>query len=187
MRIQLTRNIALLSIIATSVISAAALSDSLQRGKNYYFAGEFKKAISQFESTAKANPTGAEPYLWLGKSYGVQADIKGPIFGGRARLKARMYLARAVQLAPECMECRRELFDFLLNSDASWSALREAKDLLAGMPESDPDFRWMQSLLREAHAEHASPEYLTAALFSLPPEALARLAVNSARTLREQR
>jgi tetratricopeptide (TPR) repeat protein len=181
MRIQLLRNTTLLLMVATSAISAAALNDSLQRGKNYYFAGEFKKAISQFESTAKANPSGAEPYLWLGKSYAVQADIKGPMFGGRARLKARLYLAKAVQLAPECSECRRELFDFLVSSDASWSALREAKALLDGMPESDPDFPWMQMSLMEARAEHASPEYLTAALFSVPPEVLARLAVRDPR------
>jgi tetratricopeptide (TPR) repeat protein len=187
MRIQLARDIALFLMLATSAVSAAALSDSFQRGKNYYFAGEFEKAISQFESTAKTNPGGAEPYLWLGKSYAVQADIKGPILGGRARLKARIYLAKAVQLAPDSIECRRELFDFLVNSDASFSALQEAKSLLDRMPESDPEFPWMQLSLMEARAEHASPEYLTSALFTWPPQALARIAVKRAESVHERR
>lgn len=87
-----------------------------------------------------------------------------------------MYLVKAAQLAPESGECRRELFDFLVDSDDSRSALREAKALLEKIPESDPDYPWMQSLLAQARKQSSSPEYLTTVLFSFPSKAFARLA-----------
>jgi tetratricopeptide (TPR) repeat protein len=187
MSLQFARNAALLLMIVTSTVSAAALSDGLQKGKSYYFAGEFKKAISQFELTIETNPNDPEPYLWLGKSYALLADTKAPILGTRARLKARRYLAKAAQLAPDCVECRRELFDFLVESDSSRSELREAKALIEEMPESDLDYPWMRSSLAQARKQRSSPEYLTAQFFAAPSQAFAQLAVRPAPVLRVQR
>jgi tetratricopeptide (TPR) repeat protein len=155
MSLQFARNAALLLMIVTSTVSAAVLSDGLQKGKNYYFAGELKKGISQFELTIEKNPNDPEPYLWLGKSYGLLADTKAPIFSTRARLKARRYLAKAVQLAPDCVECRRELFDFLehpgigsrLPLDAILTRASPQTELLSGISDSSalcravPSFR----------------------------------------------
>jgi tetratricopeptide (TPR) repeat protein len=186
MNLQFARNAALLLMIAAYTISAAALSDGLQKGKNYYFAADFKKAISQFEFTIRKNPNDPEPYLWLGKSYALLADTKPPGFGAHARRKARMYLVKAVQLAPQCVECRRELFDLLIESDTSVSALREAKTLLENVPESDVDYPSMRSLLAQRHKQRSSPEYLTTVFFSFPSQALAQLAVRPSPVLREQ-
>ena len=187
MSLQFARTAALLLMIVTSTVSAAALSNGLQKGKNYYFAGEFKKAISQFELTIEKNPNDPQPYLWLGKSYALLADTKAPIFSTRARLKARRYLAKAVQLAPDCVECRRELFDFLVDSDNSRSELREAKALIENTPESDLDYPWMRSSLAQARKQRSSPEYLTAQFFAAPSQAFAQLSLRPAPVLRVQR
>jgi tetratricopeptide (TPR) repeat protein len=187
MSLQFARNAALLLLTVTSTVSAAALSDGLQKGKNYYFAGEFKKAISQFELTIEKDPNDAEPYLWLGKSYALLADTRAPIFSTRARLKARRYLAKAVQLAPDCVECRRELFDFLVDFDNSRSELRQAKALVEKTPESDLDYPWMQSSLAQARKQRSSPEYVTAQFFAAPSQAFAQLSLHPAPVLRVQR
>jgi len=187
MSLQFARKAALLLMIVASTVSAAALSDGLQKGKTYYFAGEFKKAISQFELTIEANPNDAEPYLWLGKSYALLADTKAPILATRARLKARRYLAKAAQLAPDCAECRRELFDFLVDSDSSRSELRQAKALLKKTPESDLDYPWMQSSLAQARRQRSGPEHLTTQFFAAPSEAVAQLSLRPAAVLRVQR
>lgn len=180
MNLRFVRNASLVLIILGSAASAAVLSDGLQNGENYYFAGEFKKAISQFELAMNANPDDPQPYLWLGKSYVELADLKTPPFGARARVKARMYLAKSVELAPGCDECRRELFDLLITSDGSRTALREASLLVEKMPASDPEYGSMQSRLAEAWKQSSSAEYLTTAIFSFPSQTVARIAVRPA-------
>jgi tetratricopeptide (TPR) repeat protein len=187
MSLQFARNAALVLMIVASAASAAALSDGLQKGKNYYFAGEFKKAIAQFELAAEKDPNDGEPYLWLGKSYALLADTKAPILSTRTRLKARRYLAKAVQLAPDCVECRRELFDFLVDSDNSRSELRQAKALIENTPESDLDYPWMRSSLAQARKQHFSPEYLTGQFFAGPSRAFAQLSLHPAPVLRVER
>ncbi len=175
MNLRLIRYTGLLLLTLTSSLSAAALNDPLQKGKDYYFSGEFKHAISQFELMMRAKPDDPEPYLWLGRSYVLLADLKPPVLATRARLKARMYLAKAVTLGPECAECRSELLDLLLTSDNPRLELRDAKLLLANMPESDPERASMQSLLEDARKQRSSPESLIIAVVGFPSQTLAGL------------
>lgn len=128
------RPLALLSVILTSRLSAAVLNDGLQKGKEYYFAGDIQKAIVQFQRTIQAHPNDPEPHCWLGKSYAVLSDLNAPILGARARRRARQHLAKAVQLAPDSAEYRHELFHFLVGSDDAWSAGRAAEALLGRRP-----------------------------------------------------
>ena len=165
--------VALLSVILTSRLSAAALSDGLQKGKDYYFEGEFQKAIVQFQRTIQAHPNDPEPHCWLGKSYAVLSDLNAPILGARARRRARQHLAKAVQLAPDSPEYRRELFHFLVGSDDAWSAGRDAETLLGRMPTAeaeDPGLRWQ---LQQKQKERFSPEAVTGKLLVWAPETLA--------------
>src|SRR5262249_391129 len=104
----------------------------------------------------------------------------------RARLKARMYLVRAVTLAPECAECRRELFDLLLSSDGSSSALRQAELLLGNMPESDPECASMRSVFAEARKQRFSPESLTMAILGSPSRTVTGLCLRPVPTLTRQ-
>jgi Flp pilus assembly protein TadD len=174
MRLPFLRQITLLGVILTSRLSAAALSEGLQTGKNYYFEGEFKKAIVQFQRTIQAHPNDPEPHLWLGKSYAVLADLNAPILGARARTQARRHLAKAVQLAPDSTEYRRELFQFLVGSDDAWSAGRDAQALLDQMPASEAEDPALQFRLQQKRQERSSPEAITGKLLVWAPETVAR-------------
>jgi tetratricopeptide (TPR) repeat protein len=180
MNLRFARNVSLLFMILAPALSAAALTDTMQKGKEYYFAGEFKKAISQFELTRRIHPADPEPYLWLGKAYTMEADVKPAAFATRTRLKARMYLTEAVELAPDCDECRRELFDLLITSDGSPSALKHATLILRKMSESDPEYGSMQFLLARAREQVYSRESVIAAMFSAPSQTVAGLTVHPA-------
>ena len=175
MNVRFIRAASLLFMTLTSLVSAAALSDPVQKGKDYYFVADPKRAISQFELAMRMNPDNPEPYLWLGRSYELLADLKPPVLAMRARLKARMYLTKAMTLAPECAECRRELFDLLLSSDDLPAALRQATVLVKNTPERDPELPPMQSLLVDAQTQRTSPEHLTMAILGFPWRTVAHL------------
>jgi Flp pilus assembly protein TadD len=173
MRLPSLRQIALLGVIVPSLISAATLSEGLQTGKNYYFEGEFQKAIAHFQRTIQAHPNDPETHCWLGKSYAVLADLNAPVLGARARRRARQHLTKAVQLAPDSTEYRRELFQFLVGSDDAWSAGRDAEALLGRMPAAeaeDPGLRWQ---LQQKQQARFSPEAVTGKLLVWAPETLA--------------
>ena len=147
----------------------AELRNQFEIGRNYYESGEFKQAIFHFQSAIKSSPDDARSYFWLGKSYETLALIDGPILGGNGSSKARKALERAVQLAPENREYRDELFDFLINAEYSRNALSEAEHILQTVSESDPDYRFMQFQLQEAHDWHAAPEHRAGAALILKP------------------
>jgi tetratricopeptide (TPR) repeat protein len=161
--------------LLSSGLSAAVLNGGLEKGKDYYFGGDFKQAIAQFEFALKADPGNAEVYLWLGKAYAESADLRPPVLSSRARLKAKRYFAKAVQLAPESGESRRELLNLLIGMDYSPSALREAKWLVESTPKSDPEYLSMKSSLDAAENARSYPEFVGGMVLSAPFEALARV------------
>lgn len=173
MSLRFLRGLVLLPAIFGSFISAADLSDGIEKGENYYVSGDFKRAISEFEGARIADPGNAETYLWLGRSYTRMADLKPPILSARARMKARRYFAKAIELAPDSAEYRSEVLRQLLTADDSPSALREAKLLVGNIPRSDPDYEWMKNSLAKAEKQHSSPEYVTTEILSAPFDALA--------------
>jgi protein involved in temperature-dependent protein secretion len=80
---------------------------------------------------------------WLGKSYEMFADIRSPLLGLRASVKARLYLAKALQLARDNKDYRHELFQLLIVSDHSPGALPQAENILQMTPQTDPDYPFM--------------------------------------------
>jgi hypothetical protein len=93
-----------------------------------------------------------------------------------ARTQARQHLTKAVQLAPDSTEYRRELFYFLIGSDDAWSALQDAEALLGRMPAAEREDPELRSRLQEKRRERASPEAMTGKLLVWAPETLARWA-----------
>lgn len=87
---------------------ADAQSSAFAAGRAYYQSGEFKKAASRFRLALKDNPSDAESYYWAGMSYEMLGDIATP-FSRCYYSKARTYLTRAVDLAPNRAEYRQEL------------------------------------------------------------------------------
>jgi tetratricopeptide (TPR) repeat protein len=145
-------------------------------GRREYAAGEFKKSASHFQRALKADPNDADSYFWLGKSYEMLADIGGPLLGSRASFKARLCLSKALQLAPDNKDYRRELFQLLIVSDHSPDALRQAEGIIQMTPESDPDYPFMLLRLHQEYQARSSPEGRIGCAFSVLPQQLARIA-----------
>lgn len=151
-------------------------------GRRSYAAGDFKKAISHFKKALTAEPNDAASHFWLGKSYEMFADIAGPLLGGRASSKARLYLAKAVQLAPANQQYRREFFEFLVTSDHSPGALRQAESIIRMTPRSEPDYPFMSLQLKEERNARSAAESRIQAAFALMQKEVVRTTLPSAPT-----
>src|SRR5256885_11478212 len=99
----------ILILLAAFSCPAATHRTGFAAGRAYYTTGEFKKALTQFQLAIEANPNDAESHYWMGMSYQALADISAP-FGGKYNSKARVYLTKAMELAPTRPDYRRELF-----------------------------------------------------------------------------
>jgi tetratricopeptide (TPR) repeat protein len=174
----------LLLIFACGASSAESWRDR-HAGHRDYAAAEFKKAASHFQQAIKADPNDADSWFWLGKSYEMLADIGGPLLAARTSLKARLYLAKALQLAPKNGDYRRELFQFLIVSDHSPGALHLAKSIIQMTPESNPDYRFMQLEWQKECRVRSSAEYRVEGAFGFLPQELARMSQTSVAKVRE--
>jgi len=163
-----------LSIFALSGQGAESINEVLA-GRHSYNAGDYKRAAAHFEKAVKADPNDAGAYFWRGKSYALIGDLSGPLLGNRVLSKARVSFARAVDLAPENRDYRREFFNFLLWTDESRTSLDRAERVLRSVPESDPDYRSMQWELQQQHQERKSAENRVAGLFLSVPKAVVQV------------
>lgn len=169
-------NLSVLILLAVLGGEAAGQESEFATGRAYYRDGEFKKAAAHFQLSLKVNPNHAESYYWMGMSYRVLANIAFP-FDSRYNSKARIYLTKAMELAPGRLEYRRELFDFLVNSaGSSRAAARQAADLLRAVPEPDPDYNYMRGRFELERRANASPNARLGRLFLAIPRATYRLA-----------
>ena len=151
-------------------MQAAEPNRKFATGREYYSAAQFGKAASLFQVSCN-HDSDAEACYWTGLSYERMADISMP-FGCRTSAKARRYLQRAANLAPDVAMYRGALFDFLLeDGDCSRTALREAAGMLSEMLEGDPQFDLMRTRLEQAAHWSGSPEQHLATLFLVIPRA----------------
>ena len=145
-------------------------------GRAYYTDGEFKKAAAHFQLALNLNPNDAESNYWMGMSYQVLADVASP-FGHKYNSKARVYLTKAMELAPSRPDYRKELFYFLLDSaGSSRAALRQAAGILRAVPEPDPDYNYMHQRFDRERKVNASPEARLGRVFLVVPRAAYRIA-----------
>lgn len=168
------------AILLTSLLTAAlgiaapGQQSEFAIGRACYMEGEFKKAAAHFQMALRTSSHDAEAYYWIGMSYQMLADIAAP-FGGRHSAVARVNLTKAVELAPNRLDYRRELFDFLVDSGSSRSAWRQAGDILRAVPESDPDYAGMRRRFEQARRDSSAPEARLGRLFLAAPRALYRI------------
>jgi len=108
-------NLIVLILLAGFGREAAGQQSEFAIGRAWYTEGEFKKAATHFQLALRADAKDAESCYWMGMSYQMLADIASPL-GHRYRTKARIYLMKAVELAPMRADYRRELFNFLADS-----------------------------------------------------------------------
>lgn len=144
-------------------------------GRREYSAGEFKKAAAHFARALKVDPGDADSYFWLGKSYEMLADIGGPVLGARASVRARFSLSKALELAPENEDYRRELFQLLIVSDHSPGALRQAESIIQMTPERHPDYPFMLARLHQEYTARSSPEDRLRCAVSVVPQQFGRI------------
>jgi len=162
-------------LLFTSLGSAAVGQQSeFAIGRTYYSDGQFKKAAAHFQQAFASNPKDAAACHWAGMSYQMLADIAVP-FDRTYNSKARVYLTKALELAPARADYRNEIFNFLV--DSAGSSLRQAASILRGMSESDPDYTRMQRRLEEASRAHSSADARLGRLFLAMPRMASRIAL----------
>jgi tetratricopeptide (TPR) repeat protein len=147
----------MLMLVSAAGSPAADLRSELAAGQDYYRQGDFKRAVSHFRRALRVDGYDAELNYWMGRAYQGRGDVATP-FGGGYHSKALVYLRRAVALAPDRREFRRELFDFLIYSaEVSPVRLRLAADLVSQTSESDPEYPLMRRRLELAASMASSP------------------------------
>lgn len=85
-------------------------------GKNYFMAGDLKRATDHFQKAATLDPKHSDYALWLGRAWGRRAETASPFTAPFAASKARQYFELAVQLDPHNGEATGDLFDYYLNA-----------------------------------------------------------------------
>ena len=147
----------MLMLVSAAGSPAADLRSDLAAGQDCYRQGDFKRAVSHFRHALRVDGYDAELNYWMGRAYQGRGDVATP-FGGGYNSKALVYLRRAVALAPDRGEYRRELFDFLVYSaEGSPARLRLAADLVSRTSESDPEYPLMRRRLELAVSAASSP------------------------------
>jgi hypothetical protein len=170
----------LLLAFGAAVLAGAATGESeMAAGLQFYEAAEFGNAAARFQMVCRRDAN-AEACYWTGVSYERLGDTKIP-FGCSTSRKAQEYFAKAVALRPGQMEYRDGLFDFLLNyADCSRTGIRQAAEMLAATPESDPDYPRMRDRLQETVRWNKSLVSRLSNFFLLIPRATYRSAAWSA-------
>ena len=165
------RLIVLFSLVSLTAKSAAPRSD-LEIGKAQYEAGEFKQAVGHFHLALKANPLDTDSYYWIGLSEQALADIAVP-FSARHYSNARVNLIIATRLSPQRRDCRRALFNLLLDSPmSSRSALQQAATLLREVSPNDLEYESMRQQWEQALKQNTAAEDRVEKLLLFVPQSL---------------
>jgi tetratricopeptide (TPR) repeat protein len=149
---------------------AATQRSEFDTGQACYANGEFKKAVAHFQLALQANPSDADSYYWIGRSYQALADIAFP-FAGRYTSNARVYLTKATELAPDRPDYRRDLFNLFLDSASSQAALRQAAGILRTVSPNDPDYESMRNQYEQQSKDNASADARLGRVFFALPQA----------------
>jgi tetratricopeptide (TPR) repeat protein len=162
-------------LLAVFGASCMAQPSELAAGKASYRDGEFQQAVTHLQRAIRSDPQDAACHYWIGRSYETLADIAAP-FGAKYRTLARASLTKAMELAPDRPEYRRELFDFLLDSvNFSRGEQQQAAGILLGSAESDPEYEALVSRFEEAQKVNSSVNARLGRLFLAAPQTAVRL------------
>lgn len=84
--------------------------------RNYFMAGDYKKATEAIEKAFAADPSNSEIALWAGRAYGRRAETSSPFTAPGNASKARQYFEKAVALKPSNIEALNDLFEYYLEA-----------------------------------------------------------------------
>ena len=165
----------LLAFGAAMLAGAVTDQSEMAEGLKFYEAAEFGNAAAQFQLLCQRDANAAACY-WAGLAYERLGDTKIP-FGCRTSRKAQAYFEKAVVLRPDRTEYRDGLFGFFLDyADCSRTGIRQAAEMLAATPESDPDYARMRDRLQEAVRWNRSLETRLSNFFLVIPRTAYRSA-----------
>ena len=138
------RAVCILAVVAASIVSAATELEQARKlysrteydaslklllpiqnkdgavwllmGRDYYGAGDAKKATETLEKAVAADPKNSDCYLWLGRAFGRRAETSSPFTAPGLASKARQNFEKAVELNPHNLEALSDLFEYYLEA-----------------------------------------------------------------------
>ena len=146
-------------------------------GRNYYGAGDFKKATESLEKAVAALPRSSEAYLWLGRAYGRRAETSSPITAPGYASKARQNFERATQLNPDNLDAQSDLFEYYLEAPGFLGGgFDKASATAEQIARINPaEGHWAQAKLAEKRKEFSSAEAQFQRAFEIAPQQIGRL------------
>jgi tetratricopeptide (TPR) repeat protein len=129
-------------------------------GRNYYGAGDFKKATESLEKAVANDPRSSDASLWLGRAYGRRAETSSPITAPGYASKARQAFERAAQLNPSNLDAQSDLFEYYLEAPGFLGGgLDKAEATAAEMARINPaEGHWALAKLAEKRKQYSSAE-----------------------------
>ena len=132
---------------------AAAALHAFEQGQRAIQAGRYKQAAAWLERAIAVEGTQAAYYLWLGRTYGYQAQHAPSGEQFFLARKVRKSLEKAVELNPDLVEARVDLLAFYLQAPSLLGgSIEKAKLQAAEIAKRDPD-QGLQAWQRCHHAE----------------------------------
>ena len=167
----------LLILAALPAALAAAENASLERARQLYERGEYKKASDILEEAVRQAPSDFELHLWLGRAYGRRAETSIFLTAPGLAVKAKNSFERAVALNPRSREAGGDLLDYYLGAPGFLGGgIDKAKAFAEKLKDGDPPeyhYRMAQIAIKLKDPK-AAEEHFRRAL-EMEPESPGRL------------
>ena len=133
---------------ASAVQPATDALRAFEQGQSELQARRYQQAAAWLERAIEFDGTQANYYLWLGRTYGHQAQHAPSGEQFFLARKVKKYLEKAVELNPELVDARVDLMSFYLQApDLLGGSVEKAKLQAAEIAKRDPDqgkLAWQQ-------------------------------------------
>ncbi len=146
-------------------------------GRDYFGAGDFKKATDSFEKAIAMEPGNAAYHLWLGRAYGRRAETSSMLTAPGLASKARQYFEKATQLDKTNLEAQSDLFEYYLEAPGFLGGgFGKASNVAEQISRLSPvEGAWAQAKLAEKRKEYPKAEAQLRRAVELAPQQIGRL------------
>jgi tetratricopeptide (TPR) repeat protein len=146
-------------------------------GKNYFMAGDFRKAQEAFEKAIAADPNNSSYYHWLGRAYGRRAETSSFVTAPGLASKARQNFEKAISLNPRNKEAINDLFEYYLEAPGFLGGgMDKATALAKTIGNLDPvEYQYALAVIDEHRKEYNSAEQHFRRALELAPRQVGRV------------
>ena len=129
-------------------------------GQNWFMLGEYKKAAEAFEKAQQMDPSNAQIYHWLGRTYGRRAETGMFLTAPGNASKARQFFEKSVALDPKNQEAVNDLFDYYLEAPGFLGGgINKAEELAAHIGALNPaEGHYAQAQIKDKLKEYSEAE-----------------------------